>query len=156
MVNKPKAIGTAGETAVLRAILPYYPTAYRLVLAGSQDKGDIRANEDTIFEVKAGAQTKQIGDKKLAGWLAEAETERVHSRATFGFLITQRAGVGAPNALRWWAWTTLEVLGELCGSESLRAAPVRLELGALLELLADTGFSDTRPEKACLEQSNSA
>jgi len=149
MVNKPKAIGTAAETAVLKVVKPYFPDAHRLVLAGQQDQGDIRLSDRFILEVKGGRQTMQIGDKMLDKWLNEANVEAVHSGVDFGFLVTQRAGVGAPNAHRWWAWLTVgQLVTVMNGGNPMFATfgvatePVRLELGVLLKILLGAGLAE--------------
>lgn len=149
MVNRPKQIGTAAETATLRVALPYFPDAERRVLHGNADQGDIRLNRHWVVEVKGGKQTVQVGDKKLAGWVDELYTEIGHAGAQHGFLVLQRAGVGAPNAHRWWAYIAL---GELVILTSGRQLPpeiydtmVRLELGELLAVLAVAGETDVVP-----------
>lgn len=149
MTNKPKAIGTAAESAVLKICLPYYPDAHRLVLAGQQDQGDIRLNRDWIVEVKGGAQTAQVGDKKLAGWVDELYAEIGHASADFGFLVLQRAGFGKPNADRWWAYISLGVLVSITATTTLPPdiydVMVRLELGELLTVMHAAGITDARP-----------
>lgn len=153
MVNRPKQIGTAAETAVLKIVKPYFPDAHRLVLAGKADQGDIRLNNRFILEVKGGKQAQQIGDVQLAKWMTEANVEAVHASVDWGILVTQRAGVGAPNAHRWWAWLTVGQIttfgsgyGHALGP--VASAPVRLELGALLAILVETGMTDAIPDAA--------
>jgi hypothetical protein len=143
MVNKPKQIGTFGETAVLKQVIHYFPDAERLVLHGDKDQGDIGHCGDFIFEVKAGKQCKQIGDGKLAGWMEEALAESEHRGVRFGVLVTQRAGFGAPNARRWWVHLRLEDLAEICGGYHApgRFAVTRMELGDFLDLIADQGYT---------------
>lgn len=143
MVNKPKAIGTFAETAVLKQILPYFPDASRNALAGSGDLGDIGHAGQFIFEVKGGKQTHQIGDGKLADWMAQAQIEASHSGVQFGVLVTQRSGFGAPNARRWWVHLRMEDFAEICGGFYApgRFATVRLELGDFLDLIADQGYT---------------
>lgn len=147
MVNRPKQIGTAGETAVRKIVTPYFPDAHRLVLAGHADEGDIWLSKRFILEVKAGAQTKQIGDKKLSAWMAEAQVEATNSGVDAGFLVVQRAGFGAPNAHRWWVYLTA---GQLAWIITTRAralrrsarAPVRMELGHFLTLLDEQDLTE--------------
>lgn len=142
MVNKPKQTGTKAETAVLKQIRPYFPGADRRTQKGANDEGDIGYCGDFIFEVKGGAQTKQIGDGKLAKWMEEAEREAKHAGVTYGILVTQRAGFGLPNARRWWTYVRLEDFAEICGGyyKPGRFATIRLELGDFLDLISDQGF----------------
>lgn len=151
MVNKPKKIGTEAETGVLKKILPYFPTAERLVLHGDRDQGDIAHCGDFIFEVKGGAQAKQFGDGQLAKWMEEAQKEAGHRGVRFGVLVTARAGFSArENAHRWWAWLRIEDFAEIAGGfyRPGRFATVRLELCDLLELLADQGYTPNVGEPA--------
>jgi hypothetical protein len=142
MVNKPKQIGTKAETAVLRQITPYFPEASRNALAGHQDLGDIGHCGDFIFEVKGGKQTNQVGDALLAEWMDQATKEALHSGVKYGVLVLQRAGVGGPNARRWWVHIGLADLAEIMGGFYLpgRFATARMELGDFLDLIADQGF----------------
>ena len=104
MVNKPKAIGTAAETAATRAVQRNgFPHAERRALRGIQDAGDITGTPGVCWEVKGGQAAKAAGDGQVAQWLAETERERVAARADFGVLVLQRAGIGPANAERWWA-----------------------------------------------------
>lgn len=105
MVNRPKAIGTAAETAVVRAARRLgFPGADRLTLTGSQDRGDIGLCPGVIVEVKGGDAARRASDGAIERWLAETERERANAGATVAFLVVQRAGVGAPNAHRWHAF----------------------------------------------------
>lgn len=153
MVNRPKDIGTRAESAVVKQILPYFPTAERLALKGEDDEGDIGHCGDFIFEVKGGKQTTQIGDGKLAKWMEEAEREAQNRGVHFGVLVTQRAGFGLPNARRWWAFVRIEDLAEICGGFYAPGAfaPVRLELGVFLDLLADQGYTPSQSEEKAPE-----
>jgi len=146
MTNKPKQIGTAGETAVLRAVLPYFPEARRNVQHGSRDEGDLFLSKDFIIEVKAGKQVRQVGDLQLAAWYSQTTTEAANSLARYGILVLQRWGVGAPNAHRWWAYIDLADLSELLGGgypsgDDMQVQLVRLELGHLLDMLGNLGHA---------------
>jgi hypothetical protein len=149
IVNRPRNIGTAAESAVKQVLLPYWPTADRSPLRGSHDQGDIRGTGCLIWEVKAGATAKGVSSTGetapglVTGWLRQAEVERENAGARFGILVTTRRGVGAKNADRWWAWLSVAAFADIMGAAGHRnSAPVRLELGALLGLLADQGFTD--------------
>lgn len=156
MVNKSKAIGTWGESAVLPQILPYFPQAERLSLKGANDEGDIGHCGDFIFEVKAGAQTKQIGDAKLDAWLDEAKVEAMNRGVAYGVLVVQRHGFGKPRARRWWLYIDAGDLAEIMGGFWEPRTPIvaRLELGDFLDLLGDQGYTpaNARPEAAVQEE----
>lgn len=149
MVNKSKAIGTAAESAVVKVLRPYFPSAERLALAGQDDQGDIGHCGEFVFEIKAGKTAETAGDGLLAKWVQETERERVARGVAFGILVLKRAGVGPANAHRWWAYVKLEDIAELTGGEYLPrggVATVRLELCQLLDMLADLGFTVDDPE----------
>jgi hypothetical protein len=148
MTNKPKQIGTRAESAVLKVLKLYWPNAKRLVLAGSQDRGDIGDTGDFIFEVKGGVQADRPGDAALAGWMRETNLEAHHSGVHVGVLVTQRKGVGIDNADRWYAWLTLHDLTLIAGDEYIAANSsevVRLELRHFLEFAADNGWVADAP-----------
>ncbi|WP_127572752.1 hypothetical protein [Georgenia faecalis] len=147
MVNRPKNIGTAAETAVVRAARTRgFPHADRLTLTGNKDRGDIGLAPGVIVEVKGGQAAKTASDNQIATWLAETEIERGHAGAAVGILVTARPGIGAPNAHRWWAHITLgDLLTTLGAHESLKLAPnlhapLRMTLGSALALLRAAGY----------------
>lgn len=143
MVNRPKDIGTRAESAVLKQILPYYPTAERLALKGAADEGDIGHCGDFIFEVKGGKQTEKVGDAQLGAWMGEAIVEAANRSVGYGVLVLQRKGFGVGRARRWWVWLPAGDLAEIMGGHWLPPGfvPVRMELGDFLELLADQGYT---------------
>jgi len=110
MTNRPKAIGTQAESALVRyARANGFPNAERLVLHGAADQGDVRlcgrfddwGQYDTIIvEVKAGHAAEQASDAQIERWLAETERERVNAGAQEALLVTKRKGHGKPNG--WW------------------------------------------------------
>src|SRR5690606_16044485 len=55
-------------------------------------------------------------DALIAKWLAETETGRINAGAAIGFLVTQRPGIGLPNAHRWWAHLTVHTFLTLLGA----------------------------------------
>lgn len=151
MVNKSKSIGTAGETAVVKAVKPYFPQAERLALAGDQDQGDIGHCGEFIFEVKAGHTAENAGDGLLSKWTLETAAEVQNRGVLYGILVLKRKGVGAANAHKWWAYVDVEDLAHWTGGEYipnrfLGTLSVRLELGQLLDLLADLGYTVDNPE----------
>lgn len=112
-MSKAKDIGTRAETAVRNYLLSvgYDPlTAHRNVLKGSDDEGDVWLRDERgliVFEVKGGNSAKTASHNQVAKWFDEAETEKKNAKAEYGFLVTQRAGVGYPRAGEWWAYVTV-------------------------------------------------
>lgn len=146
MVNKPKNIGTAAETAVVRAIANMgFPHAERRALKGTQDQGDITGTPGVCWEVKGGDAAKTASDLQIEAWMGETEVERANARAAIGVLVQQRKGVGYANADRWWAWLWSDAL-EIPFMTG-QAFPVRLRLDDACRWLVSQGFG-TRPVEA--------
>lgn len=112
-MSKSKDIGTRAETAVRNYLLSvgYDPmTAHRNVLKGSADEGDVWLRESyglIVFEIKGGKSAKDASYEQVRKWYEEAEIEKANANGKFGFLVTQRAGVGYPRAGEWWAYAKL-------------------------------------------------
>lgn len=141
-MSKQKDIGTRAETAIRNAILAHGYTpleAHRNVLKGSADEGDVwlRAVRGLIvFEVKGGKAAKEASYEQIKKWFQEAQTERINASATFGFLVTQRAGVGYPRAGEWWAYIKLEDIAKLKLCLDVKDQTLlRLTLNDLLNLI---------------------
>ncbi|MGC5012581.1 hypothetical protein ACLQ2R_17595 [Streptosporangium sp. DT93] len=136
MVNKPKAVGTAAESAVVRALRTLgFPHAERRALAGAYDLGDITGCPGLVFEVKGGEAAKNASDGLITDWMAETEAERANARADVGVLVLQRRGIGASNAHRWWAILRLSDVVRL-GSYGRHSTPTEVDCPARV-LLAD-------------------
>jgi hypothetical protein len=142
---RPKDIGTAGETAVVRHLRANgFPGAERRALRGTYDAGDVTGCPGLCVEVKAGQAAKTASDGQVAAWLTETETERVNADADVGMLVLQRAGVGAANAGRWWAVLQMRPaaghleLGEGAGAP----VTVRMHLTDALSLLQHAGYGE--------------
>jgi len=141
-MSKAKQIGTRAETAVRNYLLSagYDPlTAHRNVLKGSDDEGDVWLRESfglLVFEVKGGKSAKEASHGQIEKWFAESQLERDNAGAKFGFLATQRAGVGYPRAGEWWAYAKL---GDLFYLRTKLEHPsdviVRLTLAELVGLI---------------------
>ena len=148
MVNRPKNIGTAAETAVVRAARTRgFPGADRLTLTGALDRGDVGLCPGVIIEVKGGETAKTASDALIEAWLVETDRERAHAHADIAFLVTQRRGVGATNAHRWWAWwrlTDLRYLLDPINPEVgfLGTIPIRITLSDSLRLLRWRGYGN--------------
>ncbi|HEY9249376.1 MAG TPA: hypothetical protein VIO38_09605 [Rariglobus sp.] len=151
MVNKPKSIGTAVETAVVRVARQHgFPNADRLTLTGNKDRGDIGLCPGVVVETKGGRAAETASDNLIQAWLVETETERLNAGAAQAFLVTKRAGVGASNAHRWHAWLRL---GWLPGETDPRTAHmvVRMSLGNMLTVLRASGWGDPLAEPVEVE-----
>jgi hypothetical protein len=89
MVNRPKARGTAWESAVVRYFRENgWPHADRLTLSGSQDRGDIRLGDgiDVVVECKAHKSYT------IPEWLRETEKERANANADLGAVFMKLNG----------------------------------------------------------------
>ncbi len=113
--------------------------AHRNVLKGSADEGDVWLRESyglLVFEVKGGKSAKDASYEQIKKWFQEAETEKQNANARFGFLVTQRAGVGYPRAGEWWAYARLgDLLYLRTHLEHSNNILVRLTFGELVSLI---------------------
>jgi hypothetical protein len=141
-MSKAKSIGTRAETAVRNYLLStgYSPLdAHRNVLKGQHDEGDVWLRETyglVVFEVKGGKMAKEASYEQCKKWLEEAELERENAQAKFGFLVTQRPGVGYPRAGDWWAYARLGDLFYLrTHLDSVDQTVVRMSLSDLVKLI---------------------
>ncbi|MFI6910141.1 hypothetical protein ACIBKY_53435 [Nonomuraea sp. NPDC050394] len=157
-MGRPKDIGTAAETAVVRALWGLgFPHAERRALTGALDQGDITGTPGICWEVKGGQQTKAPSDEQIAAWMRETETERLNARADIGVLVLQRHGVGPGHASRWWAYLpTLWIprlllrdhalLSDGIEWEDLLRFPSRVHLGDACALLRVAGYGQPLDE----------
>ena len=146
-MSKAKQIGTAAETAVRKHLLSAGYSeleAHRNVLKGTNDEGDVWLREPLrgliVFEIKGGKAAKEASYGQIEKWFQEAELEKTNAKGRFGFLVTQRAGVGAPRAGEWWAYAKLGDIIEL--KSHLPHADntlVRIRLQELVGLIRGTG-----------------
>ncbi len=142
-MSKSKAIGTRAETAVRNYLLSAGYSeleAHRNVLKGSDDEGDVWLRDPKhgliVFEVKGGKAAKEASYEQMKKWYNEAEVEMENAGAAFGFLVTQRAGVGYPRAGEWWAFGNLGDIAFLAGAgEVENDAFIRLTLTELVKLI---------------------
>ena len=156
MTRRPKDIGTAAETAVVRAARSRgFGLADRLTLTGQHDRGDVRLTPGlvagVIAEVKGGNAARNASDRMVRAWLAEAEQERTNADADVAILVTQRAGYAPARADQWWAYTTTGTLADLLESGVMPPdpeEPVRVTLAAMLRLLRAAGYGDPIDEVA--------
>jgi hypothetical protein len=98
VTNKPKAIGTRGETAIVNVLRAHgFGGAERRALAGSNDLGDILICPGVIAEVKWGKHAKTASLVDVSRWLRETERERANAGAHLGswsFSATASAPTG--------------------------------------------------------------
>ena len=141
-MSKAKQIGTKAETAVRNYLLSvgYNPLqAHRNVLKGQDDEGDVWLRESyglIVFEIKGGKAAKDASFQQIGKWYQEAELECKNADGRFGFLVTQRAGVGYPRAGEWWAYATLGDLIYLrTNLEHINNTLVRITLAELVRLI---------------------
>jgi hypothetical protein len=141
-MSKSKAIGTRAETAVRNYLLSvgYSPLdAHRNVLKGQDDEGDVWLREERgliVFEIKGGKSAKDASYEQVKKWYGEAEKEKKNANAKFGFLVTQRAGIGYPRAGEWWAYATLgDLLNLRTNLDRNDYTIVRLTLADLVKLI---------------------
>jgi hypothetical protein len=141
-MSKAKSIGTRAETAVRNYLLSvgYDPLdAHRNVLKGQHDEGDVWLRETyglVVFEVKGGKMAKEASYEQCKKWLEEAELERENAKAKFGFLVTQRPGVGYPRAGDWWAYARLgDIFYLRTHLDSVDQTVIRMSLSDLVKLI---------------------
>jgi hypothetical protein len=149
---RPKDIGTAGETAVVKYLVPNgWPSAERRSLNGSTDKGDVTGTPGIVWEVKSGKAAERASDNQVLAWLDETEVEREHANAAIGILVTKRPGVGAANVGRWWAIVTYQTLTVILGrglhSPGQASRPLRMHLQDMVRLLRENGWGDQIDEQ---------
>jgi len=145
MATRPKDIGTAAETAVVRFLRTAgFPHAERRALTGALDQGDITGTPGIAWEVKGGQAAKTASDGQVAQWLAETETERLNARADIGILVMARAGCGPANTGRWWAVLPfLHVAPQVAlaaDTAALSIQPVRVHLATACRMLQVAGY----------------
>ena len=110
MTNKPKVIGTKGESAVVKyARANGFPLAERIVLHGRDDQGDVRLDVGCILEVKSGKAAQSASYNQKLAWMVEAETERVNAGADIAALVVQARGFGTGRVAMWEFWTLTTV-----------------------------------------------
>lgn len=133
MRTRPKDIGTAAETALVRyAQTRGHQDARRIALAGIHDRGDVWLTEGVIVEVKAGHKAEQASDEKIRAWWGQTVTERDNHGVPVGVLVTKRAGYSGARCEAWSAWVDLDTLHLLLGAPWASRSPLGAETGAHL------------------------
>lgn len=108
-----KKAGAAFETTIARYLAQHVDDRIeRRARNGGKDRGDISGlrhmGQRVVVECKNEAAVK------LAGWAAEAETERLNDDALAGVVVSKRHGVGDPAA-QWVHMTLREFVALLTG-----------------------------------------
>jgi hypothetical protein len=102
MVNKPKAIGTKGETAICRVFQTHgFPGAERRALGGAgfgEDRGDLLICPGIVVECKWGKHAKNASLNDISRWWKETAREVRNAGAELGLLVIQRNGIGPERA----------------------------------------------------------
>ena len=133
MKTRPKDIGTAAETALVRyARSRGHSQARRIALAGSRDQGDVWLTEGIIVEVKGGHAAETASDERVRGWWGQTVTERDNHGVPVGVLVTNRAGYSGARCEAWNAWMDLDTLHRLLGAPWASRSPLGAETGAHL------------------------
>ena len=151
--RRPKDIGTAAETAVVRYLQANgWPGAERRALRGTSDVGDITGTPGVAWEVKS--RNRPVTDKQVDAWLRETFSEAANAHADVGILVIRRPGHGPANAGSWWAISTAMDLFHIHGGAKLGLnlslvgaywtsdIPVRLTLAHMVRLLRLGGWGD--------------
>lgn len=86
VVNRPKQRGTAWETTIVQYLRMHGIQAERRALGGANDRGDIAGIPGLVIEAKNAARLD------LAGWVDEAEKERVNDNADIAVVWVKRRG----------------------------------------------------------------
>lgn len=148
MANRPKATGTAAETAVVKLATAMGIPAVRVALAGNQDQGDVwlwPEGNGARVTVEVKSRKKAWTWTQVQQWWAETEAEagRV-ADCDLCLLVVKRPGSGAASASDWFAWVDtddLVVWGGLKNTVVPRFGPTvpgMWPLGSLLAWLAAT------------------
>lgn len=159
--RRPRDIGTATETAVVRAIRPRgFPHAERRAMRGTHDAGDITGTPGICWSVKGGSMARAASDGQVLLWLRDLDTQRGHANASVGVLVLQRAGIGEANAHRWWAVLRYDDLERLLSPIPLHVVPprfpVRLTLDDACHLLRAAGYGTPEDSPAARRDAISA
>lgn len=91
-----KAAGTRFETEAVTYLAAHYDDVIeRRAKTGGKDRGDISGWRFAGRRIVA--EVKNVSRLNLAGWVTEAETERLNDDATVGLVIHKRHGNGDPG-----------------------------------------------------------
>jgi hypothetical protein len=137
VTNRPKQIGTAGESVSRNWLVDDgWAECHRIAQTGTADQGDLLICSvpfKAIAEVKAGAQAEAASPLQINKWLDETETERRNAGAAIAALIIRRYRRGPAN---WDVWLRLKDIVWLeTGDPGWSDIPVRISLADFSALL---------------------
>lgn len=138
-----------GLEGVERAVRTGFRTRDRAVA----DSGDLTGWPGVCVQVKS-LRPHNAAERQTRTWLAETEEQRVQSGASVGLLVVRRWGT--TNAGEWWCFvqlgTLLHLAAEAAGRmvpsmpQTVREAPVRLELSDAVTMMQTWGWAPAQPE----------
>jgi len=147
VTNRPKAIGTRGETGVVRVARDLgFPEARLLALAGADDQGDAILCPGIIAEVTTGKAAKTASLAQIDLWWLETEIERQNAGAPLGLLVVPRAGYSPERAAYWRCFLGAPVVATLQIRKGVfipdHAFPVERTFAKALLLLRAYGYCE--------------
>lgn len=90
-MSRAKQKGTAAESAVVRYLREQgWDAVERRTLCGVKDRGDVAGLPGIVLEIKDHAAMS------LAGWVDEAQVEKINDDARIGIVWHKRRGRGSP------------------------------------------------------------
>ncbi len=148
MGNRQKQTGTAFESQIVKYLQSKDLDAYRVVLAGGADKGDVHIRHNrgrfVVMEMKAGAQANNPSPAQERAWFAECQREaaNVGVSADVGVLVLKRKGAGSARAGDHEVVIDLGDLNHLLGigSKYMAALTVRIRLSEFAGALKVAGY----------------
>ncbi len=109
-----KSAGTRHESSIAAYLAEHVDDRIeRRAKTGAKDRGDISGLR-TPGGGRIVVEAKNVSRINLAGWAAEAETERGNDDALAGIVIHKRHGVGDPGA-QWVTCTLADLVAILTG-----------------------------------------
>lgn len=139
-MNRPKNIGTAAETAVVRWCRDHgFTSAERLALSGALDQGDVRLTRGVHLEVKGGKAAEGASIEQIRAWMREADAEGRNAEAHC-FLVRKRRGYGKTRVGQWHAHMRLKHVAPAYNGDYVGDTIIEMEFKSLLLLLRRNGW----------------
>lgn len=152
MVNKPKAIGTRTETAVVRYLREHgWPAAERRALRGTCDAGDITGTPGICWSVKGGVAAETASDAQINTWRHQLDQQQQYAHADVAVLVVKRRGHSTASAGAWWAVLSAATVCTLVDptadvDDEAPMPAVRLRLADAAGLLRWAGYGQPLPD----------
>jgi hypothetical protein len=117
------------------------------------DAGDLTGLPGVCVQVKS-LRPANAAERQTRTWLAETEQQRAQSGASVGLLVVRRWGT--TDVGRWWCFLHLRDLfgmsdgysGQLLGGGlAVAAAPVRMELSDVVDMMQAWGWAPAEQEQ---------